>query len=394
MSQGGTTAALWSLAAGNLAVGTGSLVLAGMLPGMALDLERTEAATGQALTAYAIAVAFGGPLLAGPTSRLDRRFLLFAALLLLAVANAVAAFAPDLEWLIGARVLAGLCASVTTPVAAATAAMIVPADKRGQAMGFVFAGFTAAAVIGIPLGALAAGSFGWRATLEGVSALALIAAIAVLAWAPRGLRGAPIDGVAWKELMRSPRLFAIILVTALQALGQFMLFTYIAPALADQIGADARMVSLMFFVCGAAGLVGTLAASRFIDRFGPPVMVQLMIFLAQAAFLLWPAGQNSFAVTAALIGLWGVASFTINGATQAWLMFEAPHLAKATLPLNTSAIYVGQAFGAALGGLALAKLGSYWLAPIGGVILAVALSLSILVAAHAPRRAERRRERA
>lgn len=382
MAQATDRAALWSLAAGNLAVGTGSLVVAGLLPGMALDLGRTESVTGQTLTAFAVAVALGGPLLATPTSRMDRRKVLVVGLLLFALASLMAAAAPNLEWLIAARFLGGLGACVTTPVAAATAAMLAAPEHRGRAMGFVFAGFTAAAVVGIPLGAWVGAAVGWRVTLAGVGVFALFAALAVGRTLPSGLYGQPINRMAWRNLSKSPHLMLIVCVTGLQALGQFVLFGFVAPALVEQINADARMISLLFFVTGAAGLIGTLAMSRLIDRFGPPSMVHLAIGSAQAAFLLWPMGQESLLVTAALMALWGSASFTINGAQQARLMLEAPELASATLPLNTSAIYIGQACGTMLGGLVLARFGAYWLAPVGGVILAFALSLSIIAAAQ------------
>ena len=380
---------LWALALGNFAMGTGAMMIAGLLPLLADDLKVSVPAAGQSVTAFAVAVALGGPLLAGPTSRIGRRRLMTFALGLFVAANLLGALAPDYWTFLASRVMAGLGNCLFTPHASGVAAHMVSPERRGRAISLVFIGFTMASVLGVPLGMMTGALLGWRLALVAVAIVATIALVVLWRALPGDVRTPPVDVAGWLEIRRSPALLTIVGVNALQILGQMMTFSYIAPLVDEAAGIDGRTLGLYMAAFGVAGVVGNIVCGRLIDRIGPAHTGHLSMATMVAAFLGWFAAGAEGAVAAALLFVvWGLGAFAINTAQQTRLFSAAPALAGASLPLNTAAIYVGQAGGAALGGLVVRTLGVGVL-PVGSLACIVAaLVVSILsVRGAAARRA-------
>ena len=366
---------LLALAVGNFVIATGMLVVPGMLNEMAADLDRPVTTVGQLTTAFAMAVAIGAPLLAVTTTRIDRRTLLVFALGLCVAAHVSAALAPGFLTLVAARVAAGLAAALFTPQAAATVGLLVPPEKRGGAMAFVFLGFSVGNIAGLPLGTWVGAQFGWRTTMAAVAALALV----VMLWArfalPAKLAVAPLDRRAWGEIARHRALVATILVTVLSGAAQFVLFAYIAPAM-QAIGATPAVLGLSFMWFGVFGFVGNVIGARTIDRLGPPRVVLIALGLILAAFVLWPVAQASIAATFAVLALWGLGCFAANSAQQVRLVGLSLRLAPASVAFNSSAIYLGQALGAVFGALVISQVGLGGLSYAGLVVLIAAIAMS------------------
>ncbi|MCU0804203.1 MAG: MFS transporter [Burkholderiales bacterium] len=366
---------LLALAVGNFVIATGMLVVPGMLNEMAADLGRPVTTVGQLTTAFAVAVALGAPLLAVTTTRIDRRALLVFALGLCAAAHVGAALAPGFAALVAARVAAGFAAALFTPQAAATVGLLVPPEKRGSAMAFVFLGFSVGNIAGLPIGTWVGAEFGWRATMLAVAAVAA----AVMVWTrvalPARLAVAPLDRRAWGEIARHRALVATILVTVLSGTAQFVLFTYIAPAIMAT-GASATALGLLFMWFGVCGFVGNLVGARTIDRLGPPRVVLVSLAVMFAAFVLWPLTRTSLAATVVVIGLWGLGCFAANSAQQVRLVGLSLRLAPASVAFNSSAIYLGQALGAVLGALVIAAVGLEGLSYAGLAIFVAAIAMS------------------
>jgi predicted MFS family arabinose efflux permease len=366
---------LFALAVGNFVIATGMLVVPGMLNEMAADLDRPVTTVGQLTTAFAIAVALGAPLLAVMTTHIDRRRLLVVALALCAAAHVGAAIAPGFATLLATRVVAGIAAALFTPQAAATVGLLVPPEKRGGAMAFVFLGFSVGNIAGLPLGAWIGAQFGWRVTM----ALVALLAIAVMAWTrlalPSKLAVAPLDRRAWGDIARNTALVTTILVTVLSGAAQFVLFTYIAPVVREA-GATPNMLSLSFMWFGICGFIGNVIGARIIDRVGPPRVVLISLGVMVAAFVLWPAAKGSLVATLLVLGLWGLGCFASNSAQQVRLVGLSLRLAPASVAFNSSAIYLGQALGAVLGALVISQVGLDGLSYTGVAIFAAAIAMS------------------
>ena len=341
---------LWMLMLGNFIIGTGILLPAGLLNDFTADFEITASRAGMLLFVGGLVVGIGAPTLAALTSRMDRRPLLVAALCLYAAGHAAAALAPSFELQIILRAITVIGAAVFTPQAASTVGLLVPADRRAGAIAFIFIGWSAASVAGIPLGSLLSHAFGWRAVYGGMAGLSLLAALCVwLTLRPR-LFVTPLNFAAWKETFASPLLWLVFIVTLLSMSAQFSMFGYIAKILKDAFEASPQTISLMFAVVGLSGVTGNMLASRVVARFGIDRVIAVALLSLCAGFagfaLFW--GQIGPAMAAAVF--WGLGSFSSNSLQQSRLVALAPHLAAATVALNTSVVYLGQAIGSAAGG--------------------------------------------
>jgi predicted MFS family arabinose efflux permease len=337
------------LCLGNFVIGTGAMIVTGMLNEIAATFHIAPTTAGQLITVFAIAVCVGAPLFGTIGSRIDRRILLTGALGLYAVMHALAAMAPSFGTLMFARLFTAIGAAIFTPQAAVTLSLLVPPLQRGRAVSFVFLGWSIASVLGMPLGTWIATTFGWRTSMALVSAAAALAAWGVWRQLPNGLLVAPIGRQAWVAVLRHKPTVMVIATTALQASGLFTMFTYVAPMMRDVYGITGSALSLMFFAYGLCGVVGNGLAASFMDRVTPARVVRFCLMCSLTALILWPLSESHHIALVALFMLWGVGSFATNSAQQARLIAMSPAAAPISVSLNSSCIYLGQAMGSIIG---------------------------------------------
>ena len=374
--------------AGNFAIGCGVMVVAGSLNDLSAALQVSAAVAGQLITAGAVAMGLGAPLLAAALVRFDRRWLLTAALLWFAVGHALSALMPSYAWLLAVRVGAVLGAAVFTPQAAAAINVLAPPDQRGRAITTVFLGWSLSSVLGMPLHSFIAETVGWRWAFGLVAVLSTAAAWGVWRTVPAGVKPPTLTLASWGRVLTHPLLMGMVGVTLLSAAGQFTLFSYFAPYYRQVLGASAGEVSFLFFWFGAFGLLGNVLLSRWIDRLGAARCVHIAIVLMALSLGLWPltgpAGSAALlggvAGMAAAVVPWALGCFSCNSGQQARLSQASAAYAPALLALNTSAIYGGQAIGAAGGGALLAHSGFGTLPWAGLAWMLVALGLSLWAA--------------
>jgi MFS transporter, DHA1 family, inner membrane transport protein len=372
-------ASLWALMFGNLAIGTGVMIVAGVLSEVAADLQISPPVAGQLISAAAIVMALGAPIAAAATSRFDRRLLLALSLAWYAIGLIASAFAATFPQLLGIRMLTVISAAIFTPQAAATAALLAPPEERGRAMAFTFLGWSIASVFGVPVGSWLAGAFGWRIAFVVTGVLAAAGGAAVIATLPAGLRVGRLSLKSWADVARHPLLPRVLFVTVLMASGQFSVFAFIAPYLLWLVEADANGRALALAWFGAFGLWGNVLVARRIDKLGPDRAVQLTLTAVLVGVALLPAGRGGIFLAALALAVWGSGLFGSNSSQQVRLATIAPPLASGSIALNTSAIYLGQAIGTAAGGLVYAHAGIDYLSWFGTALIALALALSISI---------------
>jgi predicted MFS family arabinose efflux permease len=362
--------ARWALLCGNFVIACGVMAVPGTLNDIARSLEVSVALAGQLISVAAVLMCVGAPLLAGWVSGFDRRRLLCAALLWYALGHAACALMPNYAALLPVRAGTVLGAALFTPQAAAAVGFMARPEHRARDISFIFLGWSIASVLGMPLTAWIGQTQGWRVAFFCIAGASLLAALWVWRSLPDGVRPAAISLRAWGGVLTHPVLMAIVLVTALHAAGQFTLFSYMAPYYKQVLGANASQIGLLFLTFGACGLIGHLLLTRWIGRTGPPRAVLAALALMAVSMLLWPLAV-SVATMALVIVPWGLGCFSANSAQQARLNAAAPALAAALMALNTSAMYFGQAVGAAMGGWFIAAHG---FTPLSGVALSLILA--------------------
>ncbi len=365
----------WALLAGNFTIGCGVMVVAGTLNDMARSLQVSVAAAGQLISVGAVLIAVCAPLFAAVVAGIDRRRLLTGALIWFGLWHGIAALVPSFAALLPVRAISVLPAAVFTPQAAAALGVMVPPAQRGQAITFILLGWSLASVLGMPIGAWVGETWGWRWAFGAIGALALLAALGVWRTLPDGVRPAALSRAAWAQVFTDPGLMAIVGVTVFSAAGQFTLFSYFAPYYHQVLGASPGQISLLFLWFGAVGVLGNLLLTRHIDRIGADRAVGLLLLCMAASLLVWPLGVSVWAM-ALVITPWALGCFASNAGQQARLVQAAPVLAPALVALNSSAMFTGQALGAASGGAVMTAAGwgpLHWMG-LAWMLAAVALS--------------------
>jgi predicted MFS family arabinose efflux permease len=336
---------------GNIVTGCSVLAPAGMLIELSSDLGITVHAAGLLITFGAAMLCIGSPLTAWLTSWIERRTLLTVTLAVLALTNFASAFAPDYTFLLIIRLIMLGIGALYTPQAAGTAALIVSPEKRGSTIAYVFLGWSLAAAVGLPLITFVASRYGWRTVYGGIGAVGAFSFF-LLAWRlPAGLIGARVDLKTWTDVGRNRAIVVLLLITTLQMSGQFVVFTFMGPLLTKltHVGPDA--VGLVFALYGTCGVIGVAVASRIVDSWGAYKTSVLFTCLMLTGITGWALSAGIYPLMACSVAIWGLGFASTNSMQQVRLVGAAPALASASVSLNTSVLYVGQAIGSATGGL-------------------------------------------
>lgn len=371
---------LWPLLFGNFVIGAGVMVVPGTLNEISADLHVPVAGAGQLITVGGVVMCLGAPLLAAVVAGWDRRRLLALCMLWYALLHLACAAAAGLGWLLPLRAIAVVSPAIFTPQAAACVGLLVPPQERGRAITFIFVGWSLASVLGLPMAAFIGGTLGWRAAFGVITVLSLISAAWVWRTLPDGVRPPALSREAWGRTFASRPLMLCIAVTVLYAAGQFVLLSYLAPFFRQTLNASAGATSLLFMCFGAFGFVGNVLMSRHIDRIGADRAVLVSVALMAVSFIAWPLASVSLLLAAIVLVPWGLGCFASNSAQQARLVGLAPTLASASIALNSSALYAGQAIGAAGGGWLILNAGFGVLHWAGLAALLAAMALSVLAA--------------
>jgi predicted MFS family arabinose efflux permease len=367
---------LWALLFGNFVIGTGVMIVPGTLSVISQSLRIPVATAGQLISAGALLMCIGAPLFATVVAGWDRRKLLALSMLWYAVLHALCALMPDFASLLVVRVLTMISPAIFTPQAAACVGLLVPENQRGRAITFVFLGWSVASVVGMPVGAYLGGALGWQSAFLLVAALALISSFWVWRAMPNGVKPPALSRAAWASTLHSSALMTCILVTTLYAAGQFVLFAYLSPYYKAKFDISPLELSALFMWMGALGLLGNIWMSRNVDRLGAQHMVWMGICGMIVSLLIWPFG-TTLLLAALVTTPWAISIFATNSAQQARLVGFAPALASASVALNTSAMYAGQAIGTAIGGLLISNGRMDDLHWYGLAVLVMALAASL-----------------
>jgi DHA1 family inner membrane transport protein len=369
-----------ALAIGGLAIGTGEFASMSILPLVAQDLGTTLPDMGHMISAYALGVVIGAPLITIFMARMPRRMMLMLLMLMYAVGNILGALAPTPGLLILARFVAGIPHGAYFGVAALVAAALVTPDRRAQAVGRVMLGLTVANIFGVPLATWLGQVMGWRSAFAIVGALALLTVAMVFVFLPFIAAGnSSIRGEL--GVFRRLQVWLTLLMVAIGFGGMFAMYTYVTPTLQQLTHASPLEISVLLGMIGVGMTVGSLAGGWFADRNQTATIFGVLIWesLVLAAFAwtssnLWLAGLNLF-----LIGT-GIA---VVPAVQTRLMDVAGDAQTVAAALNHSAFNIANALGAWAGGLTIAAgyglqstalVGA--LLPLGGIVV-LGISLAV-----------------
>ncbi|MET8846164.1 Cmx/CmrA family chloramphenicol efflux MFS transporter [Amycolatopsis sp. NPDC004625] len=368
------------------ALGTSEFMITGLLPGMAADLHVSIPDAGLLISAFAVGMVVGAPLLAIGTLRLPRRRTLLTLLGVFVVAHVVGALAGSYALLFATRVVAALACAGFWAVALATTIALVPADRRGRAMAVLVGGLTVANIAGVPAGTFLGQHAGWRAAFWAVAAVTLVAVAGVALLVPE-TTGDAVGVRTELRLYRRGRVWLALGVIALAQAMIFAAFSYLAPLLTETDGLPEGWVPGVLALFGVGALIGISASGRLADR-RPFATLYSCLALALAALLVLALTTDALVAVAAVF-VFGVAGFGANPALNVrayQAAGDAPTLVGAS---TTAAFNVGNTAGPWLGGAAIdAGLGFPSVAWTG-IALGVATLAALTVAATVQRSDDR-----
>ncbi|CAM3391292.1 MFS transporter [Isoptericola cucumis] len=368
------TLALLALALGGFTIGTTEFATMGLLPQIGADLGVSDPVAGHAITAYAVGVVVGAPLLTVAAARMSRRRLLLVLMGAYTLANVLSALAPTIEALVAGRFLAGLPHGAFFGVGAAVGAAVAGPGRRGHAVSMMMTGLTVANVVGVPLSTAVGQSLGWRVAFVVMGLLGAVTLLGVLRFVPEH---GPVDSSVRNELgtLRNGPLWISFAAGAVGFGGLFAVYTYVAPTVTKVSGMTQGAVPWVLAVFGVGMTVGTLLGGRLVDR--DVLRTVIGGFVATAASLVVFALVGTMPVPAvlALFAL-GVTSQVLGLAMQTRLMDLSPQAQSLGAALCHSALNIGNASGAFFGGLVIAA-GYGYLAPawVGLALTLVGLAM-------------------
>ena len=345
--------ALLSLAVAGFGIGTGEFVIFGLLPNVAEDLGVSIPQAGELISAYALGVVVGAPLLTIATVRVPRKTLLISLMIAFAVGNFLSGLAPTFDLVLLARFATGLPHGAFFGAGAVVAGGLVRPHRRSAAMAVMFTGLTVANVVGVPLTTLLGQHLGWRPIFAMVGCVGLLAAVCIAIFVPTVRDETPGDVRSEFRTFRKPQVWLALAITVFGGGGLFATFSYIAPMMIHVTGYAEQTVTWLMVIFGLGMTVGNLVGARLADRWpiGSIYLALTCEITIALSFLLTSHNKVTAVLT---IFLFPATSLAMLPALQNRLISlgeGAPNLAAAAVQ---AAFNVANSLGAWLGGVAIA----------------------------------------
>lgn len=382
--------ALFALAAGAFGIGMTEFVIMGLLLEVSVDLGVTIKAAGLLVSAYALGVVFGAPVLTVLMARFQKKAALLALMLIFIVGNLACAIGPTYPIVFVARVITAFAHGTYFGIGSVVAVSLVGADRRASAIAILFTGLTTATIIGVPVGTWIGQAFDWRATFALVAAVGVLAAVAIGLWVPGDAISR--ERFDWRAEMRALACRPVILGLATTVLGYaavFAVFTYIAPLLTQISGYAESAVSPILLVFGGGLIAGNLLGGRLADGALVPTVIGALLALAVVL------GLMSFALESPLwsvvfVGLLGASAFATVAPLQTWVLSKAQGAGQSlAASFNIAAFNLGNALGAWFGGVVITDGPGLGALTSAAAFIPIAAAALAVYAIHSERRRDR-----
>jgi len=344
--------AIYALALASFSIGTAEFIIAGILPNLARDFDVSIPTAGLLMTAYAVAVAVGGPILAVLTAHLPRKPMIIAMLGVFVLGQVFCALAPSYGWLMAARIFVACSHGLFYGIASVAAADAVPPERRGAALSLFLGGITVANVLGVPGGTAIGNALGWRAAFWAVGACALVATLLVVWLLPPGKpqheRGTSIRDEI--RALRHQEVYMTYLVIAVVMIGVLTFATYQVPVMINVTGIAQEATPIYLVVSGIGTVAGIYAGGRAADWRLMPSLIGILLIQAAAYALMLPLMHQPVTMGIALF-LTGALGFSFNSPVQSRILSAASAAPNLAATLVSTAFNIGIALGAWVGAL-------------------------------------------
>lgn len=363
--------ALLALATGAFAIGTTEFTPMGLLPVIADGVHVDIPAAGMLVSAYAVGVMVGAPVMTLLFSRFGKRAALMGLMLIFTIGNLLSAFAPSYTMLLLSRLITSLNHGAFFGIGAVVAASLVPQEKQASAIAAMFMGLTVANIGGVPAATWIGQQVGWRLAFGGTAVLGIITIAALWSALPQGEPGVRPDVRRELKVLTRPEVLLAMGTTVLGSSAMFSLYTYVAPLLADITHASPAFVAFALVLIGIGFTVGNKLGGRLAD-WSLDGATKLILAALAVVMLALPLLLTTHVGAAIGLVIWGAVSFGIVPPVQMRVMQAAAQAPGLASSVNIGAFNLGNALGAALGGLVISRGLGYTAVPVMGAVLAAA----------------------
>ncbi|MEU9115160.1 MFS transporter [Streptomyces sp. NPDC048483] len=369
---------------GIFAIVTTEILPIGLLTSIGADFRISDGTAGLMMTLPGILAAVAAPTVTVATARIDRRLMLCALILLLALANFLAAAAPFYWLVLLSRVMVGITIGGFWSIGAGLADRLVPPESAGRATAVIFSAVPLGSVLGVPAGTFLGDLAGWRTAFLAMGALTTAVFFMLMLLVPALPAVRPTRLAVLRTMLRSVHTRFALLTTFLIVLAHFGAYTYVTPFLAQVTRVSPGSVTAFLLAYGAAGILGNFLGGAAVARHPHATFATAACLLAAATALLPVLGRRPIAALALLI-IWGIAYGAIPVSSQTWFAKSAPHTPEAASVLFTASFQATISLGALAGGVVVDHTSPSTVMTLGGPAAAL---MAVAVWLHFARRLE------
>lgn len=368
---------LLALAVAAFGIGTTEFIIMGLLPDLARDFSVSIPKAGTLVSAYALAVTIGSPLLVLLLAKVDRKRALIVLMTMFIIGNAACALAPNFHLLLIARICTALSHGSFFGIGSIVAANVVPREQRARAVAIMFSGLTLANVLGVPAGTALGQAFGWRAAFWAIVPIGVIAAAGVWAMVPHQ-HAEPVHLNQELQSVMRRGVLTTLAISTMSSAAMFCVLTYITPILEVVTHITPHGVTGVLVLFGVAITIGNLLGGVMADRQGFRAVAFGFLALA-VLFLLMPIAEEHVPAALVTVALWGMLHFAVGAPLQTRVVDQARGAQNLASTLNQGAFNFGNALGAGLGALVLTHgFGYRSLSLASAVVAACTAGLTLL----------------
>lgn len=370
---------IYVLTIATFTVGLVELIIGGLLPTIAKDLDVSLSMTGQLITIYALMYAIAGPTLLALTGKIERKKLYISSMLIFTLGCFLAAWSPSYAVLFISRIITATSGSLIVTLSLTIAVKLVPKEFQARVLGVISMGVSSAIVLGVPLGVMAGDYISWRMLFFIIAILTLVAMMTVQFFLePIHMTEQTVPLKTQLKSLRNPKIASAHIVTALTLAGHYTVYAYLTPFMETLLHLDSFQVSISYFLFGIAAVSGGLIGGILSDKLGSTKSILIIVGTFIAVMFVLPFSTIHLYVFTFVLFIWGILSWALSPAQQSYLIKYAPESSDIQQSFNYSALQIGIALGSLFGGMVLDQTNSVASnAYFGGGIIIVAAVFAV-----------------